>query len=116
MAEKPAAVVPHVTEKMIARKDGPIGWIVFNNPARRNAVSLDMWRAIPVVLDDFESDPAIRVVVLRGAGDKAFVSGADISEFEAVRADAEAVRRDDEIAGGGLGRPESTREPALVMI
>src|SRR5919199_3491853 len=116
MAEKPAAVVPHVTEKMIARKDGPIGWIVFNNPARRNAVSLDMWRAIPVILDDFESDPAIRVIVLRGAGDKAFVSGADISEFETVRADAEAVRQYDEISGGTLERIERARKPTIAMI
>ena len=65
-----------------ARKDGAIGWLVFNNPARRNAVSLDMWEAIPRVLEDFGADPAIRVVVLAGAGDKAFVSGADISQFE----------------------------------
>ena len=66
-------------EKMIARVEGAIGWMVFNNPDRRNALSLDMWQAIPAILDRFESDPTVRVVVLRGAGDKAFISGADIS-------------------------------------
>ncbi|HZS67691.1 MAG TPA: enoyl-CoA hydratase/isomerase family protein, partial [Burkholderiales bacterium] len=86
-----------MTERIIARREGAIGWLVFNNPERRNAVSLDMWEAIPRVLDDFGADPAIRVVVLTGAGDKAFVSGADISQFEKERSSAEAVKRYDEI-------------------
>src|SRR5690606_1814973 len=70
------------TDRMIATKDGPIGWIVFNNPARRNAVSTDMWEALAEIVADYARDDAIRVIVLRGAGGKAFVSGADISEFE----------------------------------
>ena len=56
------------TEKLIAEKDGAIGWMTFNNPARRNALSIDMWEGIPVVLDQFEQDDDIRVIVLRGAG------------------------------------------------
>ena len=63
------------TEKMLARIEGPIGWMTFNNPARRNAVSLEMWEAIPTILDRFENDPAVRVIVLHGAGDAAFVAG-----------------------------------------
>jgi enoyl-CoA hydratase/carnithine racemase len=78
------------TERLFGRKDGHIGWMIFNNPARRNAVSVDMWQAIPGVLADFEADPAIRVIVFTGAGDKAFVSGADISQFDDVRANREA--------------------------
>ena len=78
------------TERLIGRKDGAIGWMIFNNPERRNAVSTDMWQAIPGVLEAFEADPEIRVVVFTGAGDKAFVSGADISQFEDVRANREA--------------------------
>ena len=70
-----------MTERLIARKEGAIGWLIFNNPERRNAVSLDMWEAIPSVLENFEKDSTIRVVVLAGAGDKAFVAGADISQF-----------------------------------
>src|SRR5216683_2663750 len=80
-------------EKLIGRKDGQIGWMIFNNPERRNAVSLDMWRAIPEVLGAFEADPEVRVVVFTGAGDKAFVAGADISQFEAERSDSTAEAR-----------------------
>src|SRR5438105_6755605 len=73
----------HLSEeaKIESRKEGAIGWLVFSNPARRNAVSIGMWQAIPRVLEDFAADREIRVVVLTGAGDKAFVSGADISQF-----------------------------------
>jgi len=73
------------TDKMIAEKEGDIGWITFNNPARRNAISLEMCEALGVILGDFQQDSTIRVVVLKGAGDKAFISGADISEFEKER-------------------------------
>ena len=69
------------TDKMLASKEAGIGWMTFNNPARRNATSLEMWQAIEVILKDFEDDDAVRVVVMKGAGDKAFVAGADISEF-----------------------------------
>ena len=77
------------TDKMIAEKDGAIGWITFNNPDRRNAVSMAMWEALADILADYAKDDAIRVIVLRGAGDKAFVSGADISEFEEKRSSPE---------------------------
>lgn len=74
------------TDRMIARKEGNVGWMIFNNPARHNAVSYDMWIAVPKILDAFAADPEVRCVVLEGAGDKAFVSGADISEFGEKRA------------------------------
>jgi len=74
------------TDRMIARKEGGVGWMIFNNPARHNAVSYDMWVAVPKILDAFTADPEVRCVVLEGAGDKAFVSGADISEFGEKRA------------------------------
>ncbi len=74
------------TDRMIARKEGGVGWMIFNNPARHNAVSYDMWVAVPRILDAFAADPEVRCVVLEGAGDKAFVSGADISEFGEKRA------------------------------
>ena len=78
------------TPNMIAEKAGPVGRLVFNKPQKHNATSTDMWEAIPVILDEFEKDPAIRVVVVTGAGDKAFVSGADISQFEKTRHNAQA--------------------------
>ena len=71
------------TGRMIARIEGAIGWMIFNNPERRNAVSLDMWQAMPAILDRFEQDPAVRVIVLTGMGERAFVAGADISQFPA---------------------------------
>jgi enoyl-CoA hydratase len=80
------------TDKMLARKDGGVGTVIFNNPEKHNAVSLDMWEATRRILDDFAADPDIRVVVLTGAGGKAFVSGADISRFESERANLEAAR------------------------
>ena len=72
-------------DNMIAEKDGAVGWMIFNNPERHNALSFDMWEAIPRILDRFEADAEVRVIVLKGAGEKSFISGADISEFEAVR-------------------------------
>ena len=78
-------------EKLIGRRDGAVAHVIFNNPAKHNAVSLDMWRAMNAVLDDFLADREIRVLVVSGAGGKAFVSGADISKFESERATKDGV-------------------------
>ena len=102
--------------KIDARKDGAIGWLIFNNPARRNAVSVGMWQAIPGVLEDFGADPRIRVVVLAGAGDKAFVSGADISQFESQRSTPEAVQRYDEIGDAAQSKLQNFDKPTIAMI
>ena len=99
-----------------ARKEGAIGWMIFNNPARRNAVSVGMWEAIPKVLDDFGADPQVRVVVLTGQGDKAFISGADISQFESQRSGPEAVQHYEEIAEGAQLRLQSFDKPTIAMI
>ena len=80
------------TDKMLARKEGGVGILTFNNPERHNAVSLEMWAATKRILDGFAADDDIRVVVLTGAGGKAFVSGADISKFASERATLEASR------------------------
>lgn len=79
------------TDKMLSRRDGVIGHIIFNNPERHNAVSLDMWDAVEEILTDFDADQDIRVLVLSGAGGKSFVSGADISKFDKERGSADAV-------------------------
>jgi enoyl-CoA hydratase len=67
-----------------------VGVITFNNPEKRNAMSLDMWEGLGHALTELRDDPAVRVVILVGAGDKAFVSGADISQFEKTRHNADA--------------------------
>jgi enoyl-CoA hydratase len=72
--------------EVLARREGAVGWIVFSNPAKHNAMSEEMWRALPGAIAQLESDQAVRVIVLRGEGDKAFVSGADISQFESLGA------------------------------
>jgi enoyl-CoA hydratase/carnithine racemase len=105
-----------MTDKMLARKDGAIGWMIFNNPERRNAVSAAMWEAIPNVLDDFESDDAIRVIVLTGAGDKAFVAGADISEFEKNRSSADSAREYAKSANLAQKRMYGCMKPTIAMI
>ncbi|WP_426440794.1 enoyl-CoA hydratase [Bradyrhizobium genosp. P] len=67
-----------------------VGIITFNNPDKRNAMSLEMWEGFGLALTALRDDPGVRVVILVGAGDKAFVSGADISQFEKTRHNAEA--------------------------
>jgi len=79
------------TTKMLARKADGIGWMTFNNPERHNAVSMEMWEAAETILADFNADAAVRVIVIHGAGGRAFVSGADISKFESERSSEEAV-------------------------
>ena len=81
------------TDKMLSRKEGKVGYLTFNNPERHNAVSLEMWEAASGFLDDFKKDKNIRVVVVTGAGGKAFISGADISKFEKERSTQEGVDR-----------------------
>src|SRR5471032_2257421 len=81
------------TDKMLSRKEGGVGYLTFNNPERHNAVSLEMWEAASGILEEFKSDKNIRVVVLTGAGGKAFVSGADISKFESERSNKENIDR-----------------------
>ena len=79
------------TDRMIAEKEDGIGWMTFNNPERHNAISVEMRHAMLEILDDFRADEAVRVVVMKGAGGKAFVSGADISKFEDERSDSGAI-------------------------
>ena len=79
--------------KMLAHKEGRIGVMTFSNPTKHNAVSLEMWEGATRILDDFAKDDEVRVLVVTGAGGKAFVAGADISRFEDERATREAVER-----------------------
>lgn len=80
--------------QITTRKEGSIGWIIFDHPERRNAISAHMWEAIPAAATAMDADPEVRVVVMRGAGDVAFVSGADISEFEHSRTGPHAEEYD----------------------
>src|SRR5579883_60368 len=104
------------TDKMLSRKEGHVGYMTFNNPERRNAVSLAMWEATGRIMDDFARDDAIRVVVISGAGGKAFVSGADISRFEKERSDEAAQARYSAISSKANEAIYQFPKPTIAMI
>ena len=78
-------IIDSPTPKMLAEVNDGIGWITFNAPEKRNAMSLDMWQGLGEILSKLQEEKSLRVLILKGAGDAAFVSGADISEFEDKR-------------------------------
>src|ERR1700681_5014229 len=104
------------TEKMLRRKEGRVGYVIFNNPERHNAVSLDMWAETSRILEDYARDDEVRVVVLTGAGGKAFVSGADISKFESERANLEASRAYSAKSEGAYASIHEFPKPTIAMI
>ena len=99
-----------------AEKDGAIGWLVLDNPARLNALDSAMWRAIPPAVAQFEADPEVRVIVLRGEGEKAFAVGMDISEFETARTTPEQVAVFDRLIDEALHSLQSSPKPVIAMI
>jgi enoyl-CoA hydratase len=104
------------TDKMLSRKESGVGIVTFNNPERHNAVSLDMWEATKGILDSFAADKEIRVVVLTGAGGKAFVSGADISKFGSERATLEASRAYNVKSDAAYASIADFPKPTIAMI
>ena len=104
-----------MTDKLLLEKDGALGWIIFNQPEKRNAVSQEMWQAMAEYIDEVEKDDAIRVVILRGAGDH-FVSGADISQFKDRRKNAADEAEYRRISGRGNDALTRLQKPLLAMI
>jgi enoyl-CoA hydratase len=104
------------TERMQVWLDAATLHIRFNNPARHNALSVDMWEAIPPLLAQAEGDGRVRLVVFSGAGEKAFASGADISQFEDMRAAREAVSRYEVLAENALMGIHRFSKPTLACI
>src|SRR5471032_516983 len=104
------------TDKLIATKENGIGWITFNNPARHNAVSLEMWQALTATLEAYAVDPEIRVVILKGAGEKAFVAGADISQFKEKRSSPEGVKEYNAAADDASKALQTCPKPTIAMI
>ncbi len=104
------------TDKMLAHVQEGIGWMTFNQPEKRNAVSYAMWQAIPQIIDDFTSSDDVRVVVMKGAGDKAFVSGADISEFEKLRSTPEQIETYNAVTSTSSNALKSLEKPLIAMI
>lgn len=104
------------TERVLSWLDGTTLYIQFNNPARHNALSVDMWEAVPQLLSLAQTDDRVRLVVFSGAGEKAFVSGADISQFEDMRAAREAVTRYEAMAENALTSIQNFPKPTLACI
>jgi enoyl-CoA hydratase/carnithine racemase len=102
--------------RLLVEKRGAVGWIVFDSPARRNAINGAMWRAIPPAMKAFDADPEVRSVAFRGSGTEAFAAGADISEFEKIRADREAVSAYDGLLDQVLHAIQDSRKPSVAMI
>ena len=104
------------TEKMLSRVKDGVGYITFNNPEKHNAVSIEMWDALELILDGFRSSKDIRVIVLNGAGGKAFVSGADISKFDKERSSKEAVLSYNKRTQKVYENLETFPKPTIAMI
>ena len=101
---------------LIVEKRGAVGWIVFNQPAKKNAITGAMWRGIPPAMAQFDADPEVRCVAFRGAGTEAFAAGADISEFEKVRSDKAAVADYDGLLDRVLHSIQDSPKPSVAMI
>ena len=102
--------------KMLANTEGRIGFLTFNQPEKRNAISVDMWSGLAEILKNFSADPAIRIVVMTGAGDKAFVSGADIGQFDKMRSDADAQQEYDHLTSEGRAALAQFNKPLIAEI
>lgn len=111
MSERSAAAEPRIN----TRKDGRIFWIIFDNPARMNALNTAMWASLPEKIAEAETDDDVRVVMLRGAGEKAFSAGADISEFGSARTGA-AARNYDELNHAAFEAVMNCARPTIAMI
>ncbi|MAF94670.1 MAG: enoyl-CoA hydratase [Rhodospirillaceae bacterium] len=105
-----------VTDRLIVDNKDGVGRIIFDNQAKRNALTYEMWRGLPVVLGDFAADGAVRVIVLAGAGGKAFSAGADISQFENNRSSEDAIAVYDQAVAEATNALLGARKPLIARI
>jgi enoyl-CoA hydratase/carnithine racemase len=102
--------------EVIVRRQGAIGSVVLSNPAKFNAMSLSMWQSLPAAIAELDADPQIRVIVLEGDGERAFVSGADISQFETARSDQDGRAVYEAAVDAGYRAPVENRKPTIAKI
>ena len=112
----PAGKSDYAGGKMLAQVQDGVGLITFNQPEKRNAMSVEMWDGMTAILAAWEQDPEVRVVVLTGAGDKAFVSGADISQFAETRSNAEAQKDYDRVTSAGRAKLSNYAKPVIARV
>jgi enoyl-CoA hydratase len=109
-------ITQYADGKMLAEFDDGVGLITFNQPRKHNAMSVEMWHGLEQILEKFERDEAVRVVVLTGAGHRAFVSGADISQFEEQRSAEDARAEYDRLTLSGRQRLAAFAKPVIARI
>jgi len=102
--------------ELIVRRDGAVATIVFSNVERHNAVTYEMWSDFPHRMAELGSDPAVRVVVIQGDGGKAFISGADISQFARVRSTEDAQAAYDAAVDAAYRAPGLCPKPVVAKI
>jgi enoyl-CoA hydratase/carnithine racemase len=102
--------------ELIVRREGAVATVLFSNPARLNAMTFDMWAAVPGALSALDADPAVRAIIVAGDGDKAFISGADISQFEKLRGTAEAQADYNRAVEKGYLAPMQCSKPVIARI
>jgi enoyl-CoA hydratase len=104
------------TDRMIAYVEQGVGWIVYNNPEKHNAMTADMLAAMPRIVEAFATDPDVHVVVLRGAGDRAFISGADISQLDSGDIPRPPPTQGQMAENAGTMRLATLPKPVIAMI
>ena len=102
--------------RLLVEKRLAVGWIVFDQPAKMNAINGAMWRALPAAVARFDRNPEVRCIALRGSGTEAFAAGADISEFEQLRDGQAAVGEYDGLLDQALHAIQDSRKPSVAMI
>ncbi|MCZ6665385.1 MAG: enoyl-CoA hydratase [Gammaproteobacteria bacterium] len=111
-----AAGAESMQELLIVEKKNGVGYLGLNRPEKHNAISYEMWQGIAQVMDDFESDDRVRVIVVSGEGGKAFSAGADISQFEKHRASADAIEVYNAAAGLANQKLTNVSKPTIAKI
>ncbi|MCB8822672.1 enoyl-CoA hydratase [Microvirga rosea] len=104
------------SSKLVLSYDGAVATIAIDNPEKRNAIDLGMWKALPAIMASLDGDERVRAIILRGAGHGAFASGADISEFETVRADATGGRLYEAANEAAFWAVAHCSKPVIAMI
>jgi enoyl-CoA hydratase/carnithine racemase len=102
--------------ELIVEKKGSVGYITFSNPTKMNAMTVQMWAGVPKAISAFDADPEVRVIVVAGDGEKAFISGADISQFNELRASAQAQEDYEEAVSGAMNAPVDCSKPIIAKI
>lgn len=116
MATQEITPTMSATDPILVERRGGVGVVTFNNPARHNAMSLAMWRDAAAAVATFADDDAVRCVVLTGAGNKAFVAGADISKFENERASVEHIEVYNEAVSNYHRTVQGLMKPTIARI